>query len=299
MHGLAAALALLPDLLLIALGGVVGRLMGPDLWPALDRLNYNVLFPALLFVAGAARPIPLSEVASTGLAVWAILLLGLLLAWPLRPLGPPRFLDFAGCWQTAWRFNAALALAAATALPGAVGARMPVAVGLAVPLANVLAVAALSRGHGLGRGLLSVAGNPFLLASLGGLAVGLSGWTPPALPLAVLGRLSEAAVPLALLSVGASVDWRAPLRLSRFTAGLNAVKLLALPLAAWAAARALRLPPDLAALAVVFAALPTATAAHVLAAGFGADRAAVAGISAQSTLFACLNFPLWTALALA
>jgi malonate transporter len=44
---------------------------------------------------------------------------------------------------------------------------------------------------------------------------------------------------------------------------------------------------------VLFAALPTASAAHVLAAGFGADRELSATSVAQSTLLSALTLPLW------
>ena len=44
---------------------------------------------------------------------------------------------------------------------------------------------------------------------------------------------------------------------------------------------------------LVFAALPTASAAHVLASAFGADRERVATIIAQSTLLSGITLPLW------
>jgi predicted permease len=96
--------------------------------------------------------------------------------------------------------------------------------------------------------------------------------------------------------VGATIDWRALLSLTRFTAGLAGIKLLALPAAAALAAPLLS--PAHATLAIAFAALPTATASHVMAAGFGADRAAAATVVAQSTLLACITLPLWLAFAL-
>jgi predicted permease len=292
---MSVALALLPDLALIGIGGLAGRWLGRDAWPKIDALNYLLLFPSLLFVSAAARPIPPAEIASTGLIVWSLIVLGAGLAWPLRRWGPRSEVDFAAAWQTAWRTNTALALAAASALPAQAGALMPVAVGLAVPLSNAFAVAALSRGRGLRAGIRAVALNPLLLAALAGVAVGLSGLHLPEIPHAALQRMGEAAIPLALLSVGATIDWRAPLRLTRFTGGIVAVKLLALPAAAVLASPLLS--PAQATLAVAYAALPTATASHILAAGFGADRTAAASVVAQSTLLACVTLPLWLAVA--
>jgi hypothetical protein len=62
-------------------------------------------------------------------------------------------------------------------LAGGPAALMSVAIGLAVPVANLLAVGALSRerGAGLKCALYMIAFNPFLLASVAGVLVGLSG----------------------------------------------------------------------------------------------------------------------------
>ena len=48
---------------------------------------------------------------------------------------------------------------------------------------------------------------------------------------------------------------------------------------------------------VVFAALPTASAAHVLAAGFGADRKPAATLNAQTTILSAATLPIWMTVA--
>jgi len=290
---------LVPSFLLVGLGGLVRRRLSENAWTGLDRLNFEVLFPALLFSAAAARPMDLSRIAVIGPAVWAILTLGLVAGYAARRFGPESFLDFAGAWQTAWRFNTALGFVAVATLSQADAALMAVAAGMAVPLANIFAVSALSRGGNLGFGatLRRVALNPFLLASVGGVLVGVSGWTPPALLMAPLHLLSQAAIPVALLSVGATMDWRALARLDAFSGVLVGVKLLLLPAATFLACRLLDADPAMTQILVMFAALPTASAAHVLAAGFGADRGLAATVVAQSTLLAAITLPLWIFLA--
>ena len=295
----AVVIAMFPDIALIALGGLMAKSLTQDIWAGLDRLNFKVLFPALLFTSACSRPIFPSQLLSIGVGVWVIILCGLVLAWPLRRCGPARFLDFAGAWQTAWRFNTAIAFVAVQALPASTAALMSVAIGLAVPVANLLAVGALSRGTGAGlkRALYMIAFNPFLLASVAGVLVGLSGWTPPHAPMQAANRLADAAVPLALLSVGATLNWRSLIQMDAFQTGLNAVKLLALPMIAIGYAKATEIDAASATILVVFAALPTASAAHVLAANFGADRGLPATLIAQSTLLSCLTLPLWIAIA--
>lgn len=289
---------LAPSFLLVVLGGLLRGRLSQAAWIGFDRLNFEVLFPALLFTAAAARSMELARIAAVGPGVWAILTLGLVAGYAARPFGPSRFLDFAGAWQTAWRFNTAMGFVAVATLSHADAALMAVAAGLAVPLANIFAVSALSRGGNLGfrRTVKAVVLNPFLLASVAGVLVGVSGFSVPALAMAPLVLLAQAAIPLALVSVGATMDWRALARMTRFSAILCAVKLVLLPGVTLALCLALGADPALTSILTLFAALPTASGAHVLAAGFGADRMLVATVVAQSTLLAALTLPLWIAL---
>jgi len=292
-------LGLSPSFLIVALGGLVRRRLSANVWTGLDRLNFELLFPALLFMAASRRPIEVSDVVRIGPAVWLIMATGLALGWLVRRAGPANFLDFAGAWQTAWRFNTALSFVAIATLPNADIGQLAVAIGLAVPVANLFAVVALSRGSALGLGpaVRRVALNPFLLASLGGVAVGLSGIRIPAPIMAPIEMLALAAIPVALLSIGATMDWRALARLDRFSGVLAAIRLLILPGLTFAMCLWLGVAPGLAQVLVLFAALPTATAAHVLAAGFGADRNLVATLIAQMTLLSALTLPAWIAAA--
>lgn len=292
----AAVLAgLVPSFLLVGLGGLVRRRLSENAWTGLDRLNFELLFPALLFTAAAARPMDLARVAVIGPAVWAILTLGLIAGYAARRFGPESFLDFAGAWQTAWRFNTAMGFVAVATLSHADAAMMAVVAGVAVPLANIFAVSALSRGGNLGfwATVKRVVLNPFLLASVAGVMVGISGWMPPALLMAPLVLLAQAAIPVALLSIGATMDWRALARMDAFSGVLVGVKLVLLPAVTFATCRAVGADPALTQILTMFAALPTASAAHVLAAGFGADRMLTATVVAQSTLLAAISLPLW------
>ncbi|WP_243611496.1 AEC family transporter [Shimia aestuarii] len=290
-------LGLLPSFLMVALGGLLRSRLSRDAWQGLDRLNFEVLFPALIFVAASSRPIAVADILRIGPAVWAILFTGLALGYLARPFGPPRFVDFAGAWQTAWRFNTAMAFVAVETLINPPLGALAVAVGLAIPMANLLAVSALSRGSGsLIQTIRRVATNPFLIASVSGVIVGLSGFTIPDPIMAPLEMLSRAAIPIALISVGATMNWGALARLDRFSGIICATKLVALPALTFTACKLLSVEPTIARTLTLFAAMPTASAAHVLAGGFGADRRLSATLVAQSTLLAALTLPLWITL---
>jgi predicted permease len=292
-------LALLPDFALIALGGVLVRIIPAEGWAGIDRLNFLVLFPALIFVAASSRQPAGADLLVIGLGVWAIQGLGFGLGWLARAWGPDRFLDFAGLWQCAWRFNTALAFVAIQPLPDQYAALMSIALGLGIPLANILAVGGLSRGKALslGQTLKQIALNPFLLASAGGITLSILGWQLPDVVLHPVTSLSKAALPIALLSLGAALRWGAIFRLDRFALAFCGIKLVALPVAAYGIGTAIGLSPVHVAVLTIFAALPTSSAAHILASVFGADRRAVSTLIAQSTLIGCVTLPIWIAVA--
>ena len=290
-------LGLLPSFLMVVLGGLLRGRLSRDAWQGLDKLNFEVLFPALIFVAASSRPIAVVDILRIGPAVWAILFTGLALGYLARRFGPERFVDFAGAWQTAWRFNTAMAFVAVATLSAPPLGELAVAVGLAIPMANLLAVSALSRGSGsLGQTLKRIATNPFLIASISGVIVGLTGFAIPTPIMAPLEMLSRAAIPVALISVGATMNWGALARLDRFSGIICSTKLIALPALTFATCKIFSVDPAIARTLTLFAAMPTASAAHVLAGGFGADRRLAATLVAQSTLLAALTLPPWITL---
>jgi malonate transporter len=287
--------ALLPDLLLLFTGGLIGRTTPATGWQAIDKLNFHLFFPALIFISALRSPPSAVDLAVIGPGVWAGMLFACGLAWLVRGLGPKKYIDFAGMWQTSWRFNTALAIVAVQALPAEHHGLMSLAVGLAVPVANILAVSALSRGHETNwlRTVRQVLLNPFFIASVAGVSLSALQLRPPDPMMLAMAKLAQAAVPVALLSIGASVNWRAIARMDRFEAALNAIKLVVLPGATFLSATILGLDHGPRAVLTLFAALPTASAAHVLASSYNADRERVATLIAQSTLLGCATLPIW------
>ena len=174
MTFLAILIGLLPSFLLVGLGGLLRKRLSANAWQGLDKLNFEILFPALLFVAASQRPLEVAQVVGIAPLVWALLAVGLVVGYGARRFGPEQFLDFAGAWQTAWRFNTALAFIAIATTDKADAGVMAVAVGMAVAVANGVAVRGLSRGgrFGLGGAVKNGALKPFLSPLLGGREVG-------------------------------------------------------------------------------------------------------------------------------
>ena len=127
-------------------------------------------------------------------------------------------------------------------------------------------------------------------------ACNAAGVALPGLLLQIVARLGEASIALGLLSVGAALKLRGASGDRAATIYFTAVKLLALPALAWWVGRALGLNGVYFDSAVLFAALPTATSAYILAVRMGGDGAGVARLVSASTVAAMLTLPLWISL---
>jgi len=292
------ALTLLPDFALILLGYALrrGMALGDHFWTGLERLVYFVLFPALLFSAITKTPLSFDAVPliGTGAAAMAGAMLLALAARPFVRLTP---ISFASQFQCAFRYNTYIGLAVAAKLHGAAGiAAMGLLAGGMVPFANIAAVWMLAR-HGETTVMRELARNPLFLATLAALAWNLAGLGMPAPLGQFLGRLAEAAIALGLLAVGAALRLRGALgpQGRGAAAWLLAVKLIAMPLIALTVARSISLTGIHFDIAIMFAALPTASSAYILAQRMGGDGARVAWLISASTLLGMVTLPFWLA----
>lgn len=254
---------------------------GEAFWPAAERLNYFILFPALLFSSLATAPLDNPALPRLALAVllglgggWlALLLVRHLRGWPAARFG--------AFTQGILRFNTYLGLAA-------------LLLALMVPAVNVLSVWSLStdRAVSLSGLLLPILKNPLILACLAGMAINLLGIGLPGGSDRLLGLLAAASLPLGLLCVGAALRPQ-ELRGEKPALAWNCtLRLLAMPLLAYVVAKALHLPALESSVLVLFFALPTAPTAYVLTRQLGGDGHLMAGIITLQTLLAALSLPL-------
>lgn len=292
------ALLMVPDFSLILIGWLLVRYTSFDrgFWSGVERLVYFVLFPALLLQATNSAVFDFSTTsAMLGLAVVTTVFgmaAGYAVKWVLRP-NP---IDFASGLQTAFRFNSYIALALASRLGGSEGlAMMAVIVGCVVPMCNVAAVWALAR-HGEARLWRELARNPLILATAGGLITNLIGLHPPEVLGMTLARLGSASTALGLMTVGAGLQMRGAVGTVGPVAWWTGVKLLAMPAFAWAVGRHLPLSPLQLQIAVLYAAMPTASSAYILAVRMGGNGPMVAAAISAMTVSAIFTAPMWLAL---
>ncbi|PNF72823.1 AEC family transporter [Stutzerimonas stutzeri] len=264
-------------------------------WPGAERINYFVLFPALLFSSLATAPLDnpaLPRLAGAVMLALGLVWVALLLLKRVRNWPAARFGAFA---QGGLRFNTYLGLAAVGSLFGKEGlALAALMLALMVPTVNVMSVWALTaeRGVSVRSLLLPILKNPLILACLTGAMVNLSGLGLPGGTDRLLSLLAAASLPLGLLCVGAALK---PRELGGEIPALgwnSALRLLAVPLLAYAVARLLHLPAMETTIIVLFFALPTAPTAYVLTRQLGGDSHLMAGIITLQTLLAAASLPL-------
>lgn len=291
-------LTIWPLFALICLGTVLARTGFPEpgFWPAAERMNYFVLFPALLVSNLVDAPVRDPAILRLGgaaivticLAVAGLAIARRIVAAPAARFGP--------ALQGVVRFNTYLGLAITSGLAGSEGLeRAAVYLAVAVPLVNVCAIVALSEAGALRYPLAllrTMLRNPLILACAAGIAMALSGVGLPFGLGSFLELLARGSLPLGLLCVGAALQPAAVKQDIAALAGNGALRLLAMPVLAALIGLAFHLDGVEALVLVVFSAIPTAPTAYVLTRQLNGDGTFMAGLVTAQTLAAVLTLPL-------
>jgi hypothetical protein len=205
---------------------------------------------------------------------------------------------FTAVLQTAIRPNTYIGLSIPFALYGEAGLTIAaLIVAAVVPTVNLISVAALVRygGHYAGQSpslARAVLLNPLILACLAGLLLNLSGLGLPPVVDETLAILARAALPLALLAVGAGLDLAAAKASGGRVAAAVVLKLAGLPLLTAAFCWLLDVGGVAWSVAMIFNALPAATSAYILARQMGGAPGLVANILTVQALAAAVTLPL-------
>ncbi|WP_144822135.1 AEC family transporter [Marinobacter piscensis] len=292
--------ALVPVFALIVLGHLLRRWAFPSVgfWPQAERLTYYVLFPAMLvYKLGQAR-LPASAYSETAMLIGAMLLVVTLVLVCIHLFRPWSGPVFSSVYQGAIRFNSYVGLAAGGMLLGDEGLSLTaIAVAVMVPLINLLCILMFSfvvtEGPVRIKPVLrAIVSNPLIIGSALGAVWSFFeiGFHP--LLAGTLEPLSNLALPMGLMTVGAGLQLKAlrsgsvPFVVSAF------LKLLLFPLVTAGLAVVLGLEGTLVQVAILLATLPTATSAYILARQLGGDARLMAGIISGQTLLAMVSIPL-------
>ncbi len=298
--------ALVPTFILIALGYTAraARIATSEQFGMVNRFGYFILYPAFLFtlISGAdfAGADALPFIGGVLLGFMALVLCALGLRLIVRSDGPA----YTSVFQGSVRWNGFALLAAAPALFGPEG---PALIGLAFgPLVltlNIICVVVLAR-WGSARAtsmravLDQIIANPLILACAIGIATNLAGIHELGYASAALDLLGGAAMPIALMCVGAGLDFGALRASLAKVATASFMRLILAPILVYSACMLTGAGPLATAVAVGIASTPTAAAGYTLAREMGGDARLMAAIITATTALSFITMPIAITLAL-
>ncbi|QEO15015.1 AEC family transporter [Agromyces intestinalis] len=275
--------------LAVFVGWVAARtgVVGPEARPVLAKLNFTVLAPFLLFSVLSTADV--RELFSTLLPVYVIASVGMMALAAVFALALRRSLPEAtvGSLAAGYVNGNNIGIPVALYMLGDAALSAPVVllqllvfmpVALAVLGATVDGRTSVA---GIVRGTL---GNPIIIGSILGVGVAVSGLRLPEWVSEPVSFVGHATVPLMLIAYGLSLHGQRVLAPGRHRIDvivLSTLKLVAMPLAAWALARfAFGLDDDQVYAVTVLASLPTAQNVHVIA-----QRYSTGELVARDTIF--------------
>ena len=258
-----------------------------------EKMVYFLMFPALLFRSVLASPLSISTAGASLLACVLLALAGLLLALVSRLFLTVDQRALNSTQQCVYRFSTYLALSIGPGVGGTDGlAIMAVFIGFTVPLVNVMAVRALAAESG-GGVLKSIISNPLVITTVLAVSLNLLGFKLPAVFDNTLLKLGQASIPLGLICVGAALKLREGTVNAPIVAWMTVTRLVMMPLFALLIAIVVGFSILQTQMFMIFAAIPTAPAAYVLAVRMGGDARLVANIISVQTLSCLLTLPIW------
>ena len=299
--------AIAATLAIVAIGHLLKRrnFLPQVAWDSITRLCYWVLFPGLLFNLMSTAELNASFVGpflATLLIGSAIMIGYALLFGRVTGMSGPAT---GSLLQGSLRHNGFLSLSILQGTFGVSALQMgALAIAGLVPVSNIVSVAALLTlgarrdGRDLKAAIIAeIARNPLLGAIILGLLVKYFQIPVPAFVSQMSVFLGNAALPLLLLCIGASLQFSAFRGHAVPLIGAVVSKLVLFPFVLVSVGWWLGL--DALALAVLAAtgAAPTASSSYALASELGGDAELMAEIISLQTLFAALSLPLWIWLA--
>lgn len=290
-------LALFPLVALIASGYLFKKyhFLSQDFWAGAEKLNYYILFPALLFNILSTTKVDFQSLSTAIFAMFFVVLLVTAFMYVLRMFWNIQPARFGVHVQSLVRFNTYIGLALVASLFQKEGmAILVILLALCIPLVNVISVLALTSKEQMAVKpvLIALLKNPLIVSCIVGGVVnvlnipiwdGLSG---------LIKLFSASSLPLGLLCVGAALQFMQMKKDIVVLVADTFARLLAVPALAFAVCTWLGLPSLQTQILVVFFALPTASAAYILTKVLGGDSQLIAAVISFQTLCAAVTLPI-------
>lgn len=301
--------AIIPVFLVIALGHFLlrSKIVPSEMWAAIEHLCFYILFPFLI-VRSLARAelsnVPVLQFSATILLCILIMAGLLLLSRPLLArsfaVGGPTFTSL---FQGATRWHGFVAISIIGPLYGTEGVTLAaLAIGVIVPVNQIMNVAILvtfGEGEGeqlnLKRVLQRLSSNPFIVACFLGLFLNVTGL--PDIAFNTIDIVSAGALGIGLLTVGAGFQFNLATEMKGLVSFGVALRLIGMPVLMFFLAQLFGLTGLAFIIALIVAAVPTASSSYIMARKMGGDAPLMANIITFQILGAIITLPLVIALA--
>ncbi len=291
-----------PIFLIIAIGVIVRRvgLVDADLAGRLSRLVFYLYLPALILKTMIGTDFIALMSWRIFAATLGTLLVGFFLAWAAAwAAGADRDTRAFFSSGSTWGNVAIIGFALGEALYGEEGlARAAIYAALVLPMHLIIGILALEKRSSETKRDMSgekapnaaivflrrLVRNPIILAAVGGFALSFLSSGIPSIAMDILDLLGRASLPLALVSIGASLEITKDTRGLAEPLGAVCVKLILMPLTALAFTKLLGMSDEWVGTLVIGFSCPTAIAFFVVSRGLGHDASRGAAIVTATTL---------------
>ncbi|WP_293266651.1 AEC family transporter [Neptunomonas sp.] len=291
--------ALWPVFAILMLGFIARRIgfPGNGFWEPAEKLTYFVLFPVLLVNKLGSADITGVSIVDIAVAIILLLLIGTAICFALRYWMGLSAGGFTSFYQGSVRFNTYVGLASVSTLYGSEAVALSaVVIAFMIPLLNVLSIIVFSTQLGHKQGVkgvvLALLKNPLIISCMLGIILNVSSIGVPSPIGSVLSLLGSMALPLGLLAVGAGLNLQA-LRAVQSAVWISSlIKLIVFPLVMFGICFFMELSSFTTGLLLVFAAVPTAPSAFILARQLGGDAEMMAAIITGQVVLSILTLPI-------
>lgn len=296
---MSVSVALIPVFGLIVLGYILRRINFPggSFWPQAEKFTYFLLFPAMLIYKLTNAERGGVELGNIAIIVVLFLLVVSVILLAIQVTLKWSGAVFTSIYQGGIRFNSYVGLAAVSELFG--DAYLPsaaVAMAIMIPLINLLCILVFSvwgtkEIKGVSGIIKAIVTNPLIVACVVGITFNMMGVTFNAIVDGMIKPLSQLALPMGLMAVGAGLNLKALRGASTSFVVSSVVKLLVFPVVSLIILKLLDTDSLTATVVILLSCLPTASSSYILAKQLGGDADLMATIVSGQTLLAIITIP--------
>ncbi|MFY9089038.1 AEC family transporter [Arcobacter aquimarinus] len=287
--------SLVPVFGLILIGYLFKKISFPshEFWPLADKLTYFVLMPALLIYTLSKAKFDINSLNLVLVSLLAIFLTMIFLVI-FNKLSPTNNSSFTSIVQGGIRFNTYVFLALSSSIFGNEGLILSaIILTFAIPFINILCVtvfAIYSQNNKLDFIYLvkSIVKNPLIIGCFIGGSLNILNISLPISISNIFKILSEAALPLGLLSIGYALVLKDMKNVKKDLFISSFAKFIILPIFIYTLGNLFNLNETMIAVLVLFSLLPTAPSSFILARQLGGDLPLMTTIITVQTLVSAL-----------